>query len=372
MPNLYLIDGAAGSGKSDFLRYCSDENKIDCYLVKYTTKEKDADGVGRKDLVYLTDAEYNAIKEETDYEYRYPSTSTTKYLIKRKQLDELLKVHNDVFVIVRSSQVIKKIKEDYKRYININILSIFIYCDNEKLSTRTREQIIKKNTELSEDAIKEKIRIRLDRNKECIDSYINSLSKNDIIYDYVILNDVSHEQYYQCIDNIRAAHKNFDDKFKQPTAFVIMPMPNNRESAHFFKVKEAIYRGAKEVGYVALRQDDNKYTQETILANIKKSIEDATICIADLTNSRPNCYFETGLAYAKNSKNSSIPNVVLLIEEGEQKVEFDLSGVTHSKYYYAPNDYSHITRLVTRVLKDITKEHIFITKYLDEILNIND
>ena len=62
--------------------------------------------------------------------------------------------------------------------------------------------------------------------------------------------------------------------------------------------------------------------------------------------------------------------MILLIEEKGQEVEFDLKGITHSEYYYASNDYSHITRLVANLLKQFTKEHIFLTENLKRFLKV--
>lgn len=177
------------------------------------------------------------------------------------------------------------------------------------------------------------------------------------------------------MNQLKSKYETFDLKFLNPKLFVIMPMPSNREGAHFFKIKEAIYSAASKVGFSAVRQDDKKYDQEAIYESIKKSIEEAIICIADLTNSRPNCYFEIGFAFGKKDSDKKIPKVILLIEKG-QKVEFDLSGIEVTEYVYSQNNYLDIETNVLNKLRKFIENHIFMTSKIEKVyekaFSIND
>lgn len=359
MPNLFLIDGVHGGGKSDLIAHCSAEHKS-IFLKKYTTKKPDTDGFEREDLEYVSEEKFNSLIEEGDFIYKYPSYSNppVRYLVSKKTLDSYLKEYKNVFVIIRSADVIQDIKKAYSEYLNVNVVSIFIYSDREKLKDRAEKQIRIKNPDLSDEEIQSKLIARLERNEECLQSYIDSLKKHDRFYDYVILNDLSKEQYYSCIENIIKKYKDFDKSFEKLTAFVIMPMPDNREGAHFYKVKEAIYKGAKNAGFLAYRSDDIIYDQDTIYGVIKKSIEQSTVNIIDLTNRRPNCYFEAGLAFERDRGDVM---TAFLIAEKDTEIDFDLTDIRRDYYTYVPNEYGAISDLVEKLLLKFKRDHIFET-----------
>lgn len=373
MPNLFLIDGVSGSGKSEFMDHCESLSHDNKFLAKYTTKSKKNESYERPDLIYVSEEEYNEKRTGEFFEYIYPKNDKSKkrvsYLLRKTDLDEYLKKYKNVFVIIRNTDTIMKIKEAYSEYLNVNVVTIFVYCDNEKLKTRTRNQIIDEHKfteadlqdENNQKLISDAIESRLSRNDECLSSYIKSLKSVDTKYDYIILNDLDLVQYRTCIDDIVNKYVDFDKKFANLSAFVIMPMPNTHEGAHFFKVKEAIYAGAKKAGFTALRQDDNIYTQDTIYKDIKESIDDAIVCIVDLTNSRPNCYFEAGMAFAKAK--DKIPTAFLIAEKGSV-IEFDLSGINRTEYTYSPNNYNDVESVVEKMLLKFKEQHIYKTKYM--------
>lgn len=362
MPNLFLIDGVPGSGKSELISHCSKEwNSI--FLKKYTTKETDTDGLVRADLSYIDETTFDQMRKKDDFIYSYPkySEKPIRYLISKAELDENLNKYENVFLIVRSSDVIKAIKKCYSKYININITSIFVYCDNEKLKQRTRKQLIKVNPNIDNDVLEKKLSIRLSRNEECLESYNLSLQKDEKVYDYVIINDLDQRKYYDCIDKIVDKQIDYSRHFNDLTAFVIMPMPGKHEAAHFDNVKEAIYLGAQKAGFTALRLDDTFANQQPIFSQIKEYIEKSTVCIVDLTNNRPNCYFEAGLAYKKHPTN--ITSTFLIAEQGSV-VEFDLNGNERKEYTYSLKDYSNISRTIESLLNAFKIEHVFGFKQL--------
>lgn len=184
MPNLFLIDGIVG--KEQFF-----ETQIDVpysnFLKKYTTKKSEIDGNSLKsDLEYLTKEEYDRLKDESDFEYRYSERSKIKYLIRKKDLDDALKNYPDVYIILRNTNnIIDKIKKAYESFLNINIITIFIYRDEVKLEEITREKSL--NTGIDIDLINKKIENRIVKNRELIDSYIESLNKEKRLYDHVFL-----------------------------------------------------------------------------------------------------------------------------------------------------------------------------------------
>jgi len=77
-------------------------------------------------------------------------------------------------------------------------------------------------------------------------------------------------------------------------------------------------RAAMEFGLTSLRVDEVE-DSETISHQVLKSIDRSLVIIADLTDERPNCYYEVGYADARGKQ------VILTAREGH-KVHFDLAG----------------------------------------------
>lgn len=73
----------------------------------------------------------------------------------------------------------------------------------------------------------------------------------------------------------------------------------------------------EEFSYRVLRVDDIEDRGATT-AQIIESIAESEIVLADLTGARPDCYYETGVAYATGRE------LTLTIREGEE-IHFDLS-----------------------------------------------
>ncbi|MDE7162194.1 MAG: hypothetical protein K2N65_05495, partial [Anaeroplasmataceae bacterium] len=87
MPNLFLVDGAAGSGKSALLDYCCTVREDSDFIIKHTTKPKDSDGVERNDLIYSKPDDYDRNPNEY-FVYNYPEHSSVRYFISKKQLED--------------------------------------------------------------------------------------------------------------------------------------------------------------------------------------------------------------------------------------------------------------------------------------------
>lgn len=85
---------------------------------------------------------------------------------------------------------------------------------------------------------------------------------------------------------------------------------------------DSAYKGVirplgEEFGYRVLRIDDIE-DSGMITAQIIESIAESEIVLADLSSARPNCYYETGVAYATGRQ-------LILTIKGKEKVHFDLS-----------------------------------------------
>ena len=370
MPTLFLVDGAAGSGKTDFIQHFCEQSNNDAFVKKYTTKIED-DGAKRPDLDYKKEDDYKALlkgkKQNVDYfEYHYPEEDKNcRYMVLKDDIDKELRTHNNVYLIIRNDKIISKIKSVYASYLNIKIVTMFIYSDSARLEKRVEQQCRDKQMReagcIDETKIKEEIQKRLNRNAECLKSYISTIGKN--LYDYVILNDISYDEYHRCMKEIKQqCEEDNINKFTELNAFIIMPITEGREWMHFNEVKNAIIQGAKMQGFIAERQDDKN--DPKIMDSIKESINDALVCIVDLTLSRPNCYYELGLA----EETHRTEQIVILKQENE-KLAFDLQGRKCSDYTFHENDYSRISNIVSQKLAQFRKNHIFMTNDLEEYIN---
>lgn len=85
---------------------------------------------------------------------------------------------------------------------------------------------------------------------------------------------------------------------------------------------DSAYKGVirplgEEFNYKVIRIDDVE-DSGMITAQIIETIAESEIVLADLTGARPNCYYETGVAYATGRE------LILCIKEDEE-IHFDLS-----------------------------------------------
>lgn len=365
MPNLFLIDGASGAGKSDLLKYCDDIDTNSTYIKKYTNKEKDVDGVERNDLIYLTKDEYDEkvySNHQNFYEYTYPKASTVKYLILKSELDEQLRKNINVFVIVRDLNVIKQIKLYYSKFININIVTVFLYSDRTEVERRVRAQCLKSGI-TDKNEIEIKINKRIQRDTPVLGDYINNVGNK--LYDHVILNVANHEFFYACIKNLVDSYKFYDDKFFKLKAFIIMPFTSGWEWTHFNQVKEAIAEGARRQGFIAERQDDKDNGSQEFMNEIKISIKESVICIGDLTLARPNCYYELGLA----EEHHSLDAIILIKDKTEDKnniVHSDVQGRNAELYTYNRGNFEDISSIVSKKIKAYKDNHLFITNIMKQ------
>lgn len=110
-------------------------------------------------------------------------------------------------------------------------------------------------------------------------------------------------------------YKRFGDKAaallssNKPKVFIITPIQGEKhgdqEQQRIFKEYdqrfEAIEQVISEAGAVAIRID-KEHALEDLVGRIKKEIRNAQFLVADLTDERPSCYFESGFAEALGKK----------------------------------------------------------------------
>jgi guanylate kinase len=281
MKNLFILDGASGTGKTDFLKWIIENKKDFVVIKKYTTREKrDYEIIegSELDLEFIPEDEFS--NKQLDYTYIY---NNAKYGVSKSLIDEKLKNYINVFVIIRDGNIIEKLIEDYSF---INVVPIYIYTDKDKLRARLKRQ--HKN--------KEEIMERMERIKRVFEDYL----RRPHIYKEILLNNSSVENYRRLIEALIEKYKNsptVDDSL----IFVLMSFnPDNPALIDYYHaMQRAVNKldmGLRCINLDAI--DDSSKLTDTA----KKSIENCRLAIVDLTENKPNVFYELGFAHGIKKK----------------------------------------------------------------------
>lgn len=112
------------------------------------------------------------------------------------------------------------------------------------------------------------------------------------------------------------AYTRYKNRFskREKVSFMIMPLKNEKVRENF---EYAIKPSVEKYGYQINPIDDLQFTG-SITNQILNEIVRSTFIIADLTDERPNCYYELGYAQALKKQ------IIILAEEGTFR-HFDIS-----------------------------------------------
>ncbi|MBN2228121.1 MAG: hypothetical protein JW779_00910 [Candidatus Thorarchaeota archaeon] len=228
--NLFLIDGAAGTGKSDLLEFVKKQivGKRASTLEKYSTRKlRDEERRTSKclDLKFVSDAEFSSFVKKGDfYHYTYPHRVGARYGFYRSDLEAKLKEFDNVFLIVRSATTIQDIAADFP---DVNVVPIFVYTMETTIADRLKK----------EGYTQEEIDFRLSRSSEAVDD----LYTHPTLYKYVIINNSDRGRY----------QKQLKDRFDELTK----PQPNVlRISAREYYQLPAVLIPHKDKMVTMLRQ----------------------------------------------------------------------------------------------------------------------
>jgi guanylate kinase len=193
--NLFLIDGAAGAGKSDLIEYVyrTIKDKKSSILDKYTTrtirkieKQKEDEDKIILDLQFVSNEGFEKLKKNQEfYHYTYPRIMGNQYGFSRASLIQALEEVDNVFLIIRSASVIEHIIKDFPE---INVIPIFIYTIESKVAERLKKDGYNKI----------EIAYRLSRTKDAMDDYYNKPT----LYKHVIINNSVKPVYQQHLNEV--------------------------------------------------------------------------------------------------------------------------------------------------------------------------
>jgi len=184
MKNLFLVDGASGTGKTDLINYISNFQTSITYVQKYTTREKREYEKRRPkeklDLIHINKNDFDS--KTFEYKYNYAGEM---YGFAKKQIDNAFLNNDNVFIIIRNVDVMIKLKEDYGY---LNVVSLYVYTDKNLIVQR-----LKKDTYSQKE-----INFRMNRLRIAHESYL----KNPDLYDTVLVNSGSKADYNKIIEKI--------------------------------------------------------------------------------------------------------------------------------------------------------------------------
>lgn len=343
MKVLFLVDGAAGAGKSDLVNYIANTHKYTAAKInKYTTRKKRASEEAKKsDLIFISEEEFKekeTNKKDTLFTYIYGGS---KYGFFKSTLDKTIQDYKCTFIIIRNQDLIRELCSIYKDIALV--VPIFIYTDMGLIETRLRQDgydddTIKFRIERSEAVFKDYLENDIYRNviinrsnvtdlhrkiKYLIDKYTNIDGEWDKLY-------VSPTQYFR-LHNL-SYHKNRLIKQLQKfpyekNFFLMMKFRKNNEAFYGF-IKNELER----YGYNCVRADapewnltDNVYNPIAVLYCCKYGIAlfDEP---EDGANYNPNVAYELGIMQDQGKP------CLILKHSSLKSVPFDLVKELYKTY----------------------------------------
>jgi guanylate kinase len=291
MKNLFLIDGASGTGKSDLMRWVADYNAGNVTILRKGTTREERDYEKNDptlllDLDHLTADEFKSRNYE--YTYRYGGAS---YGISAKDLTRAVTTADDVFLIVRNTNVIKQIAVDYQV---LNVVPVFLYTDSDKLVSRLRRE------GLSGDMLK----FRMARSKIAMKDYF----RHPEVYREVIINNSDKEAFHNIIERLVAKYASAPSCDPFLVSVMMSYNPDNKKLDDYFDAMEAAVRAISP--QFQCERVDKAPGSPKIADKFRELIARSGCVIVDLTESKQNVYYELGYIQAMGK------TCVITAEEG--------------------------------------------------------
>jgi guanylate kinase len=276
MKNLFVIDGASGTGKSDLLQYVDNFKTKVSIVRKYTTRSQrdyEKEKSWKLDLDFISQEDFD--QQKFDYQYKY---GKQMYGFHRVSLDTCLKQHSNVFVIVRNTDVIKQLIEDYNF---INVVPVYIYTDQEKIQQRL----------IAQNVTEEQLKFRLDRIREAFEDYL----LHPQIYREVLINNSNIAEYHRLIDILLEKHKG-SPEIDEKLVFVLMSFnPENHNLVDYYNaMKRAVIKYDPSMKCINLDEVPGSFK---ISDTAKKKVRNCRLVIVDLTENKPNVFYELGYVH---------------------------------------------------------------------------
>jgi len=192
MKNLFIIDGAAGTGKSDLMEYLIKEKNGEIGIViTKTNRDKRKEEVVNKlilDLEFVSQEKFDELKvcKERFYFYGFREN---QYGFFKYELEEQLRHHDNVVVIIRNDDLPQTLKKDFS---DVRVILVYIYTDEVQIEKRLKTL----------DYTDEMIAYRIENNQLAYENYLT----NPHNYDRIIINNSDKRFYKILIDRLIAIY----------------------------------------------------------------------------------------------------------------------------------------------------------------------
>lgn len=193
MKNLFILDGLAGTGKSDWLDYIDDKSvSFNASIIrKYTTRpqrEREKSGELKSDLNFVSDEQFDDIQSsigEQFVTYKYGGKKEKyRYGFSLNEIENQLTECKNVFIIIRDISVIKLLMTKYANMYNL--IPVFVYTDTLLVTKR-----------LERDGYsREEIEKRLERNMRVWEDYA---TQSVHIYKHTLINNSDKTDFHRLI-----------------------------------------------------------------------------------------------------------------------------------------------------------------------------
>lgn len=351
MSLVVLVFGASGSGKSTLMEYLTRTGREYSIHIKGTDRAKRIyDGIEIKCVDQVAEPEYNYIYES--YGYRYG--------IQRVQIDAAIAAGKHHFIICNDIAVIRRVRYDYGTCVRV------IFHDFD--APRDALHRIQQARNISDDEIE----LRLAKTEVLYRAFVEEQTLFDgVLHNHYganpeamvkeierLLFDTSNSQHldkltFELVDHVgkiaaqlereqTRTQKEISAPHDPGYVFIIMPM--SPESPSLPDTLATIKRACRAVHMRGSRIDDKANTGQ-ITENIHNNIRLAEYIVADLTDERPNVYYEVGYAHA-------LGKPILLVARAETNIHFDLQGCRTHRYH----NYDDLERELKKWLRALKKE----------------
>ena len=350
MNKLFILDGVAGTGKSDLFEYVRMKRNDVNLVRKYTTRApRDIFEKEKSDLIFIEEKEFNENE-------RYSTFKTYKYGEKQygywdDELHDSIMKYENTFLIIRNKGLIKKIRSEYE--MKALVITVFIFSDRGLIQQRLQ----------ADGYSQDDINFRLDRSLLVWNDYVEF----DDFSDIVIINNSDITQYHQKINQLINHYKNYEKdnyfyinpirkyriidpliSYKKKMTKMLENYPFEKNIFLMIKYRDENYSfrrfieaELKTIGYNCVIANDPRwnitndvYNPIAVLYCCKYGIAlfDKPDIITDkekpiqINNYNPNVAYELGVMHSQRK------NCLILIDSTIDKIPFDLLKNLYKTY----------------------------------------
>ena len=360
---LFLIDGLAGTGKDDLIDFIEKKHNLSSTVIcKYTTRvHRNKEEAKKNDLMFITVEDFKKKCDNDFYKYVYGNEN---YGFSKTEIYKALERYENVFIIVRDRNLIKKISFDFSEIAIV--VPIFIYTDRSLIIERLKK----------EGFSQENINFRLQRSQYSWNDYleypdgnirviinnsdksdfhrkINSLigefSMNNIdLPNYIFVNS---SQRYELIKPLVGFKQDILKRLErfpfEKNIFLMMKFRKDNEDFSDF-IKNEI----SNAGFNCIRADDDEWN---ITQNVYNPLAVLYCCkygIALFDQPEAGQDYSPNVAYELGMMHYQRKNVLLLTHDDLPPMPFDLIKDLRKNY----SKEIDFRRIFTKWLREVTEK----------------